>query len=281
VRYTLTVDIQPEWDYLSFEYDFTEAVAPTTLSVTIAAGETVYPVFQMTSDLVLAEGYLDAGLHDIRQLHGLSVALIFELRSAQPGMVVYLRNLTFWRDPWHDNRPPVANAGIDQTVAAGPEGVGTVVLDGSATVDPDGDEPLQFWWLYQGEFLAIGVMPTVPLLPGRYDITLEVRDSADAVGSDVVTVVVFVNFLRGDSNTDGTVDISDAINTLGYLFTGGGRVTCLDAADANDDGTLDISDAIFSLGFLFLGKPTTIPAPYPDRGSDISPDHIGCDSYSS
>ena len=85
------------------------------------------------------------------------------------------------------------------------------------------------------------------------------------------------SFLRADSNGDGRVDISDAINTLGFLFTGTGKVTCQDAADANDDGTVDISDAISTLGFLFLSTPPTLQAPYPDRGSDPTPDPLDCE----
>ena len=45
------------------------------------------------------------------------------------------------------------------------------------------------------------------------------------------------HFVRGDSNHDGTHDISDCVSILGYLFENGtGPVLCEDAADANDDG---------------------------------------------
>ena len=60
-------------------------------------------------------------------------------------------------------------------------------------------------------------------------------------------------FRRGDSNTDGTTDISDAVATLGYLFLGLKKVPCEQAGDANDDGALDISDAVCVLSFLFTG----------------------------
>ena len=43
-------------------------------------------------------------------------------------------------------------------------------------------------------------------------------------------------FLRGDSNTDARVDLSDAIFTLAYLFQGGDAPLCLDALDSNDSG---------------------------------------------
>jgi CHRD domain len=62
-----------------------------------------------------------------------------------------------------------------------------------------------------------------------------------------------VPFKRGDANADGAIDLSDAIFTLSWLFTGGQEPTCRDAADTNDDEKADISDAVVSLGFLFLG----------------------------
>ena len=41
------------------------------------------------------------------------------------------------------------------------------------------------------------------------------------------------HFLRGDANSDTGIDISDAVFTLTYLFSGGGEPTCKDAADAD------------------------------------------------
>jgi hypothetical protein len=69
-------------------------------------------------------------------------------------------------------------------------------------------------------------------------------------------------FKRADGNADGSVDISDPVQVLGYLFLGGAEPTCLDAADANDDNAVDISDASAILGYLFLGGPPP-PAPGP------------------
>ena len=88
-----------------------------------------------------------------------------------------------------------------------------------------------------------------------------------------------VPFLRGDSNDDGKVDISDAISTLGVLFLGQGEITCRDACDSNDDGTVDISDAITTLGVLFLGR-GTIPLPgMKDCGIDPTDDQLGCETF--
>jgi len=67
-------------------------------------------------------------------------------------------------------------------------------------------------------------------------------------------------FLRGDADTNLVVDITDAVQTLNFLFLGGPEPACEDAADSNDDGTLNISDGIHTLGFLFLGS---APPPFP------------------
>ncbi|HLU47356.1 MAG TPA: thrombospondin type 3 repeat-containing protein, partial [Planctomycetota bacterium] len=67
-------------------------------------------------------------------------------------------------------------------------------------------------------------------------------------------------FLRGDSNADGALNISDASALLNWLFLGGEPIFCEDAADGNDDGAVDISDAISVLGYLFLGGAAP-PAP--------------------
>ena len=85
-------------------------------------------------------------------------------------------------------------------------------------------------------------------------------------------------FLRGDSNADRRVDISDGIFTLAALF-GGGSLGCQDAGDTNDDGLVDISDAIATFGFLFLGASKAPPYPFEDVGLDPTEDALGCARY--
>ena len=78
-------------------------------------------------------------------------------------------------------------------------------------------------------------------------------------------------FIRGDSNSSGDVDLTDAISTLSCLFTGGICPGCADSADTNDDGVMDISDAISVLGHLFSGGPAP-PPPFPAPGFDLTTD---------
>jgi hypothetical protein len=149
----------------------------------------------------------------------------------------------------------------------------------------------------------LDVLPTAPVGPteikfvdgGRSFSGDPVRNKIIAEGSDVTPDLagsfVFVDaliqivpdgtpFVRGDSNGDIVVNISDASFTLNHLFLGGGEEPpCEDAADANDDGSINISDPIATLTFLFLGT-TRLPPPNVP-GSDPTPDWLTCASGSS
>ena len=82
-------------------------------------------------------------------------------------------------------------------------------------------------------------------------------------------------FIRGETNGDGTVDLSDMIFVLAHLFLGGTPPACLEAADINDDADVDLSDPIAGLGCLFLGDPPP-PPPWEACGMDLTPDLLGC-----
>src|SRR5688572_4312526 len=85
-------------------------------------------------------------------------------------------------------------------------------------------------------------------------------------------------FIRGDSNADGTVNISDGIATLSAFFLGEDQPSCLDAADANDSGVLDIEDPTATFAYLFGGGPEP-PAPAPFAcGKDPTSDALSCDA---
>ena len=90
-----------------------------------------------------------------------------------------------------------------------------------------------------------------------------------------------LNFLRGDGNDDGIVNIADGIFLLQSLFADGADSTCNDAADANDDSSIDVSDVIGILGYQFSGT-NPPPAPYPNCGVDPAGGvSLGCEAYTS
>jgi hypothetical protein len=66
--------------------------------------------------------------------------------------------------------------------------------------------------------------------------------------------------LAGDCNQDGSVDLSDAVCLLGFLFQNNPAVLpCstmagnLELMDCNGDASIDLSDVIYKLAFLFQG----------------------------
>lgn len=85
---------------------------------------------------------------------------------------------------------------------------------------------------------------------------------------------------RGDSDDNGSVNLSDVVFTLNALFKGGPQPTCPDAADADDNGEVNLSDGSFVLNYLFKGSGLPPPAPGAEtRGVDPTPDNLSECTY--
>ncbi len=83
-------------------------------------------------------------------------------------------------------------------------------------------------------------------------------------------------FLRGDANGDASLDISDAVSMLEYLFNGATNgSSCQDAYDTNDDGFINIADPVRLLDYLFAGAPEP-PEPGAQCGQDPTGDALLC-----
>lgn len=103
------------------------------------------------------------------------------------------------------------------------------------------------------------------------------RGAGPEGGSLLVTVSNFVDralvaevtselhFVRGRINRGESIDISDAISLLNFLFNSGTPPSPLEAGNINRDEMIDVSDVIYLLNFLFVGGPS-IPPPFPEPG---------------
>ncbi len=104
------------------------------------------------------------------------------------------------------------------------------------------------------EILVITAMS--PATPGSYSVTY-MLDNFGAIADGIATVTVTdgnvapKELVRGDVNDDGTCNISDPINLLGYLFAAGDVPNCLDSGDIDDNGVVGIGDAINLLSGIF------------------------------
>jgi Dockerin type I domain len=73
--------------------------------------------------------------------------------------------------------------------------------------------------------------------------------------------------LCGDANNDWSVNVSDAVWIVNYVFIGGPPPDPMEAGDANCDGTVNISDAVWIINYVFVGG-----NPPCDVDGDGSPD---------
>jgi hypothetical protein len=74
-------------------------------------------------------------------------------------------------------------------------------------------------------------------------------------------------------NRDTSIDISDGVAILNFLYAGTAVLDCLDAADVDDSGDVQLNDAVRLFNHLFLGGPAP-NLPYPAAGADPTPDGL-------
>jgi len=105
------------------------------------------------------------------------------------------------------------------------------------------------------------------------------HDKGPPVLMDELTMEMGIEpFIRGDANSDGSIDLSDPIHLLQVLFLGGNSSFCPSASDGNDDSSTNISDVVYLLNGLFSGG-NAPSLPYPDCGPDPTNDLLRCYGY--
>ncbi|MCK5126326.1 MAG: hypothetical protein KAR42_08715 [candidate division Zixibacteria bacterium] len=60
---------------------------------------------------------------------------------------------------------------------------------------------------------------------------------------------------RGDANSDGAINIGDAVYVINYAFKGGPAPNPISAGDANCDGNCNVGDAVYLVNYAFKGGP--------------------------
>ncbi|MBI4606946.1 MAG: lamin tail domain-containing protein [Planctomycetes bacterium] len=126
------------------------------------------------------------------------------------------------------------------------------------------------------EDTAQAVVPPAPYPPpadGKVDIEVILGTGSTRLPK-AFTYTIEGGFVRGDATNDRQVDIADPVAVLFHLFRGL-PILCQDAADVDDSGTLNITDVVLALDYLFRnGAP---PArPFPARGLDPTADGLTC-----
>ncbi len=83
------------------------------------------------------------------------------------------------------------------------------------------------------------------------------------------------DYVCGDADGEGQVNVSDAVYIINYVFTGGNPPVPNEAGDANEDELVNVSDAVYILNYIFTGGLSPCPTPY---GNLV--DYVFCKDYS-
>jgi hypothetical protein len=79
---------------------------------------------------------------------------------------------------------------------------------------------------------------------------LDPPNATDIVYKFVTTAITYI---CGDSNADETLNVSDAVYIINYVFAGGDPPDPLASGDTNCDGTCNVSDAVWLINYVFVG----------------------------
>jgi len=115
--------------------------------------------------------------------------------------------------------------------------------------DKNGDLP--------GTGLALsstGLLSGTPILTGFVDFTAEISDQVGSTSESNFTINIGVPYICGDANGDESINVSDAVHIINYIFIPGSPVPDpLLAAEVNCDGQVNVSDAVYIINFVFIG----------------------------
>ncbi len=73
-------------------------------------------------------------------------------------------------------------------------------------------------------------------------------------------VACWSEFVCGDADGNHTVNISDAVRLINYIFAGASPPVPPEAGDPNCSGAINISDAVFLINYIFAGGPAPCAA---------------------
>lgn len=125
--------------------------------------------------------------------------------------------------------------------------------------------------IFQGG--EIGTLAGTPTWVSDYSFTIELTDSDSPPKTDTIVIIMNVveppppPYICGDTNGDESINVSDAVYIINYVFLGSNAPDPIASGDPNCDSTCNVSDAVWIINFVFIGSNSPC-----DVDGDGSPD---------
>jgi hypothetical protein len=174
-----------------------------------------------------------------------------------------------WGALWGNPDLGMANVNHPPQIPDAPSGIteGTPGIEydyQSHTTDPDGDSIFySFNWGEGTDSLWLGPYGSGDtctashtwMNPGIYPVKVKAKDSYDgeSTWSDSLSVAIYT---CADCNNDHTIDASDVVYLLNYLFIGGPPPVPTQTGDVNRDMELNTADVVYLINYLFISGPS-------------------------
>lgn len=89
---------------------------------------------------------------------------------------------------------------------------------------------------------------------GWYRYYFEFSDGVDTVITALDSIYVELEtYICGDANGDETVNVSDGVHIVNYIFAAGLPPDPIDSGDVNCDGTCNVTDSVWIINYIFTG----------------------------
>ncbi|MFH2037027.1 MAG: putative Ig domain-containing protein [Candidatus Zixiibacteriota bacterium] len=103
---------------------------------------------------------------------------------------------------------------------------------------------------------TIGEISGTPIHSGLYQFAVTVEDNSQPKQTTSAPLNIQINYLCGDPNDDGMVNILDVVYIIAYLYKGGTAPYNIESADVNNNGIINILDITDIIAYLYKsGEP--------------------------
>ena len=236
-------------------------------SVTVAT--TVYYVSGETAVFTLTEGndsiYFDGDntiiinaanmvteipIDDIRKILFEEIELnpVFQLEALTPDTSAYLDSDITLRFKVSNNSPVEDEISLTQTAG---EIIGTFYVDDvqTTTLTLGANQSVEGYLLVSIPESGYEINETLP-----FTITATSEITGNSEEADFEITIINYEFLLGDANNDGIVNISDIVVVINYIMNGSAFPFVFEKADVNGDGTINVLDITGIVNIIYTSK---------------------------